>query len=277
MFQAAAGLGLALRQDARLIFDLSRYRREGLRSFALAPFGIEAEIRSAERGLLAALRRQIDKRRAPGRAPVPGWWRGKVFQERGFRFDPDFASLTGDWLIAGYFQSPRYFLGAEEAIARAFAPEKLAGPGALELSGRLAGKDTVAIHLRRGDYAKDPRAGAVHGIVPESYYEAALTHIRSQVPDARVFVFSDDPAAARALAARLPGGEAIAGASAGEALYLMSRARHHIIANSSFSWWSAWLDRRPGGIRIAPRQWYTEEAMRSRPIDDLIPAEWVLL
>jgi hypothetical protein len=277
MFQAAAGLALALRENGRLVFDLSRFRQGGPRDFALGAFGLEAELRPAERGFLEAIRRRMAKRRSPGRAPVPGWWRGGVYQEREFRFDPGFARLSGDCLIAGYFQSPRYFLGADEAIARAFSPEKLAGAARGALAAPLLGEHSVAVHLRLGDYAKDPRAGAVHGILPESYYDAALDHVRRQVPEARVFAFSDDAAAARAFAARIPGAQAMRGENAGADLYLMSLARHHVIANSSFSWWSAWLDRRPGGIRIAPEQWFTQEAMRTRPTDDLIPAGWVRL
>ena len=118
---------------------------------------------------------------------------------------------------------------------------------------------------------------AVHGVLDAAYYDRAVAHIHAQVPHARLFVFSDDPAAAREAATRWPGAEALAGTSAGDDLYLMSTARHHVVANSSFSWWSAWLDRRPGGLRIAPEAWFTPEALRTRPIDDLIPQDWVRL
>ena len=69
----------------------------------------------------------------------------------------------------------------------------------------------------------------------------------------------------------------MAGASALEDLWLMSRCRHHIIANSSFSWWSAWLDERPGGLTIAPRQWFSREKQLTTYVGDLFPDGWILL
>ncbi|WP_166443626.1 alpha-1,2-fucosyltransferase [Rhabdaerophilum calidifontis] len=276
MFQAAAGLALHLRQGGRLVFDLSRFRAGAARGYALAPFALPAEIRPAERGLVAALRRQVAKRRAPGRPPVPRWWRGPVHVERGFGHDPAIAALAGDALIAGYFQSPRYFEDRAEAIAALLDPARLAGPGAAGRAVRLEGETSVAVHVRRGDYASGT-AGAVHPVLPEAYYIAAAQAVRARVAGARFFVFSDDAAAAAVLAARLGDAEPMAGADAGEDLYLMSRARHHVIANSSFSWWSAWLDRRPGGMRIAPRLWFTPAAAATRPTDDLFPADWMRL
>lgn len=273
MFQAAAGYVLARRRGAGLVFDLSRYRAAGLRAYALAPFGLEITTRTNEDGAWLHLRQAL------GLAPkhVPGWWHGGVYREPGFRFDPEFRKLPDQTLISGYFQSPRYFEPFTEEIAVRFATEKLASAEAKVLAGRLEGETSVAIHVRRGDYSADPRAAAVHGLLPDSYYEDAADFIADRVPGARFFLFSDDPKAATEIAARLPRAEVLNGGSAGNDLFLMSRARHHIIANSSFSWWSAWLDRREGGIRIAPEAWFTPEAAATRPTDDLIPSEWVRL
>ena len=273
MFQAAAGYALARRCGARLVFDLSRFRRQGLRGYALAPFGLEAMAREDRVEPLLRVRQAL------GLAPkhVPGWWYGAVYHEPAFAYDPAFARLGDDVLISGYFQSPRYFEPFSEEIAVRFAAEKLASPEARVLAARLEGEESVAIHIRRGDYAADPRALAVHGLIPDSYYEDAANYITDRIPGARYFLFSDSPEKAGELAARLPRAEVIRGNHAGDDLFLMSRARHHVIANSSFSWWSAWLDRRPGGIRIAPEAWFTPEAAASRSTEDLLPREWVRL
>jgi hypothetical protein len=273
MFQAAAGYALARRHDAALAFDLSRFRERGLRAYALEPFGLVADVRTGEGGALRRVGQIL------GLTPknVPGWWNGAVYREPGFAFDPAFEHLGDDTLLTGYFQAPRYFEPVAAEIAAFFAPEKLASPEASDLAAAISGDEAVAIHVRRGDYAVDSRALAVHGTLPEGYYQAAADHIRAKIPNARFFVFSDDPAGAETLAARLPNTRPMRGKAAGDDLFLMSCARHHIIANSSFSWWSAWLDRRPGGIRIAPKAWFTPEAERSRPTDDLIPADWVRL
>lgn len=273
MFQAAAGLALAERHGARLIFDVARLRDGGRRGFELAPFGLEAEIRRERPGIVSRIGASLglqDRHR-------PRWWRKMFWTEAGFRFDPVFETLPASVMIAGYFQSPRYFASIAERLARQFAPEKLAGAEARSAADILAGEDSVAVHLRRGDYAADRRASAVHGVLPPRYYQDALGYLRARLGEARLFIASDDAEAAARFAAEWPGARVLPGRSAGDDLFLMSCCRHHIIANSSFSWWSAWLDRRPGGIRIAPAAWFTPEALKTRPIDDLIPADWVRL
>ncbi|CAN1566092.1 Fut1_Fut2_like domain containing protein [Rhabdaerophilaceae bacterium] len=275
MFQAAAGMALAARHGTGLAFDLSRYRRNALRAYALESFAIRAELMPVPSGLSARLfrlRTRIlgDKGRPPG-------FSGPIYRELGFRYDPSFAELPDGVLIAGYFQSVRYFESYSREIARAFTLDTLASPSALALAKQLEGENCIALHLRRGDYAADPKAQSIHGVLGWDYYDRGLAHIRQASPDARVYVVSDDPCAAQEGAGRWRNAQVLAGQGAGDDLFLMSRARHHIIANSSFSWWSAWLDRREGGIRVAPKAWFTPEAMRTRPITELVPADWVLL
>ncbi|MGL5448588.1 MAG: alpha-1,2-fucosyltransferase, partial [Rhabdaerophilum sp.] len=109
----------------------------------------------------------------------------------------------------------------------------------------------------------------------ESYYRDAIRFVQDLVPQARFFIASDDVTTAQDFAATLPGAQVLRGQKAGDDLYLMSRCRHHIIANSSFSWWSAWLDRRPGGFRIAPKAWFGQDA--ALDASDLFPEGWVRL
>ena len=117
-------------------------------------------------------------------------------------------------------------------------------------------------------------AAAVHGALEEDYYLRALSHVRAQAPDARVFVFSDDPAYAASCAARW-GGEPMGGASALDDLWLMSLCRRHVIANSSFSWWSAFLDARPDAMVIAPVQWFAPAMLAKTRVEDVFPRHWL--
>jgi Glycosyl transferase family 11 len=271
MFQFAAGFALARRLGAELHLDLSSYARSDLREYALEPFGIEAVLHQAEvrTGLWHRLRRLMGKKRALA------WWHGAVYREKHFQFDADFAQLQADTLLMGYFQSERYFAGAADEVAALFNPLKLASAEAIALATALAGEGSVAIHIRRGDYVSNPAATAFHGVLGDAYYDRAVEAIREHVKNPRFFIFSDDPAAAKALAVRVQGAQAMRGASAGDDLYLMACARHHVIANSSFSWWSAWLDRRAGGVRIAPRQWFSPHV--AHDTSDLCPPDWIRL
>lgn len=277
MFQAAAGIALARKSNRRLAFDLSRFRAKGLRGYALAPFALEVDTIGLDGpDLLARGQRALKRMLGIKSPPVPSGFSGRVYQEPHFRFDPALfdGAADSDVLISGYFQSPLYFAGVEDEIASAFALHPHVSRKARDFAPRLSGEDSVAIHLRRGDYVQDERARAVHGVLDLSYYDDAIARVRASIPQARLFIASDDHAAAREAASNWGEVTLLDGESALDDLYLMSCARHHIIANSSFSWWSAWLDRREDGIRIAPKAWFSPEALRSRPTDDLIPATW---
>ena len=135
----------------------------------------------------------------------------------------------------------------------------------------------MSLHVRRGDYASDPNASAVHGLCSLDYYAAAVAHIGRFVPRPRYFVFSDDPTWASEHL-KLPGDTVIVehndGATSYEDLRLMSRCRHHVIANSSFSWWGAWLNPRADKIVVAPSRWLAET---TRACPDICPTSWVRL
>jgi hypothetical protein len=277
MFQAAAGIALATRLGGALAFDLSRFRDKALRSYALGAFPIKAAIHEAGKpGQLARLSAKTQKLFGGAGIKRPRAWQGRIYTERHFHYDPAFAALGGNTLLAGFFQSPRYFAGYEHQIRAAFDATAAMSGQALSTAAALAGDDSVALHIRRGDYAGDAKARAVHGMLADAYYERALALIRRAVPDARLSIFSDDPAVA-AEKAEAWHGTVVSGASALEDLWLMSRCRHHIIANSSFSWWSAWLDDRPSGLTIAPRQWLSREKQLATYLGDLIPEAWILL
>jgi len=277
MFQAAAGIALATRLGGTLAFDLSRFRDKGLRAYALGPLPIGATIHEAGKpGQAARLRAKAKKFFGGVGIRRPRGWRGRIYAERHYHYDPAFAAINDSTLIAGFFQSPRYFAGAESRIRAAFDAAPVLSRATAALGDDLAGEDSVAVHIRRGDYAGNEEAGRVHSLLEDAYYEHALGLVRRAVPQARVKVFSDDPAAAvqKALAWQA---QAVAGTSALEDLWLMSRCRHHVIANSSFSWWSAWLDERPGGLIIAPRQWFSREKQLTTHVGDLFPDGWILL
>lgn len=272
MFQAAAGLALSARLGVPLAFDLTRFRAKGLRGYALAPFHLDATIR--EDGRFSRIAQVWN--RLTGDKTRPAGWSAPIFREPHFAYAPAFETLSAPVMLAGYFQSPRYWSGQEGQVRACFAPEKLLSPAGKALAAQTAG-DTIAIHLRRGDYASDPAAASVHGVLDWAYYDRALARVREEHPDAHALVFSDNASAAAEAATRWPNASALAGPSAGDDFALMSLCRHHIIANSSFSWWSAWLDARDGGMRIAPKAWFTPAALKTRPIDDLLPKYWVTL
>ncbi len=132
----------------------------------------------------------------------------------------------------------------------------------------------VSVHVRRGDYASNPETNRFHGTCSLEYYSDAFAVICDRVDNPTFFVFSDDPAWTRTNI-RPPGKTVYVthnGSAAVEDMRLMSHCVHHIIANSSFSWWAAWLSSSENKIVVSPEQWL---ATGSAPVKDLIPKEWI--
>jgi hypothetical protein len=122
----------------------------------------------------------------------------------------------------------------------------------------LSQSNSVAVHVRRGDYLRIP----VFQVCDENYYRQSMDEMRARIPDARFFIFSDDPQWCRqtfdaADTVVVDSGQAAANPL--HDLYLMSLAGHHIIANSSYSWWAAWLGDKPGQQVIMPERWYARD------------------
>ena len=145
-----------------------------------------------------------------------------------------------------------------------------------EMAAQIDARKSVSLHVRRGDFVNNPQTFSHHGVCEPGYYREAIGKIKEQHTDLEVFVFSDDMDWAKAnITTDLPvtfvNG---AGRQDFEDLYLMSLCRHNIIANSSFSWWGAWLNPNPEKIVVAPARWFNDKNTDTK---DLLPPEWVKL
>jgi hypothetical protein len=277
LFQAACGLALARRHRARLSFDISRFRDKGLRGYALDGLPIAATVMPPQKmPLVSKLVATVDKARGGIGVRRPAGWYAAIHAERQFHFDPAVLDLKPDILLAGFFQSPRYFADAETEVRAAFDATALMPEPVRAFGARLAETPSVSVHLRRGDFAASATTQAVHGVLDMAYYQRAVALIRRVEPGVGIAVFSDAPDAAREAAAAWDG-TAIDGGSALADLWLMRQCRHHIIANSSFSWWGAWLGDDPAGLTIAPRAWFQRDRLITTYVGDLFPDGWVLL
>ena len=279
MFQYAAARALALRHGAALALETADFSGYALhqgfeldRVFTLdCPIATDAD----ERRVLG-WRYPQRVRRMLRRWPHLQLGQQRLAIEPHFQYWPGVRRLAPDCYMTGYWQSERYFLDVEAQIRADFAFRQVPGGLNAELAHAIGGVTAVSLHVRRGDYASNPATTAAHGLSSLDYYAAALRHVEEHVPGAHLFIFSDDIAWVRAhMTLNLPHTfvEHNTGAESYNDMRLMSLCRHHIIANSSFSWWGAWLNNRAGKIVVAPRAWF------ARPVDtsDLIPPQWVRL
>jgi hypothetical protein len=262
MFQFAAARATSLRTGAELKLDLTWFDEEGSRvtprrEYALEPFGL-AVARASEAEVGRLMRTSLLRRRP------------RILVDPDLRFDPR-VLRADDVRLMGYWQSERYFADQAAAIRRDF---ELPRPGG-ELARAIAESDSVSVHVRRGDYASDRQIEAELGVLPAEYYEAAIADLTETLGEARFFVFSNDPAWCEANL-RIDGAHTFVthepGARAHDDLLLMSLCRHHVVANSSFSWWGAWLGEQPGSTVIAPRRWFLTPRFDTR---DLVPERWL--
>jgi hypothetical protein len=161
-------------------------------------------------------------------------------------------------------------------VRRSFDLRPHLSPSAQKYIEAARGDDTIAVHVRRTDYVNDPKTVAVHGVLDADYYDRAIGLMTRLVAEPRLFVVSDDERAARELLHDWPHATFATGTTHLDDMHLISCCRHRIIANSSFSWWGAWLDSRTDGITIAPRAWFSRDRMLQIFLDDLYPSGWIL-
>lgn len=279
MFQYAAGRSLALTTNQSLMLDLNDFYDYKLhQGFELSRvFNVSAESASANAlNELLGWRVNHLARRVLRRSQF-AWLRGQKFVvEPHFNYWPDFFNLTGDCYLYGYWQSERYFKPFESVIRRDFTFREPLTDRNLELAAAIALGQSVSLHVRRGDYVSDVKTGQVMDVCSLEYYRKAISYISERIERPVFYVFSDDMVWVRQnLNVSFPCVyvEHNRLAESYRDMQLMSLCRHHVIANSSFSWWGAWLNSNSEKLVVAPRNWFCNGTDDS----DLIPDEWIRL
>ncbi|VTU34027.1 Glycosyl transferase family 11 [Variovorax sp. SRS16] len=263
LFQYACGRAFSLASGAELVLDLSALestsRRVTRRHYELSAYAIHAR---------PATRAEALKCRRAMRWGRPGAWmtRLDVLTESPALYPNLLRETRGDTLLAGFWQSETCFARYATEISQDLVPLRALSSQSQKLSEAVASRPSAAIHVRRGDYVNLPSAARFHGTLPMAYYQEAARRIEDRHGQPLWVVFSDDIAWCRG-ALNFLHGEIVfvdhnQGLDAWQDLQLMSLCRHHIIANSSFSWWGAWLSERRGRAEqmiCAPSAWFVHD------------------
>ena len=252
MFQYALGRALAEKHGVPLVLDASWFNREGwaeVSHFLKLPIKAKVVRRFS---LASRALRNYGKRHLWEFRGVP------TLKEPGDdqSFNPLIANAPADCMLSGFFQTPLYF----ESIAGELR-EELGGliqKGAnvdvvSPLASGICSPCSVAVHVRRGDYLHHP----AFAVCDTDYYRKSMESMRTRVSNPRFFVFSDDPGWCRT-EFQDADTEVVDTGSTNPLhdMHLMSLASHHIIANSSYSWWAAWLGDKPDQQVIMPERWF---------------------
>ena len=279
MFQYAAARALAHAKGQALYLDLNDFTGYRLHhGFELARvFDCPAEV--AEQTMLVKLlgwrasplaRRLLCK-------PKLAWLRGtQLVVEPNLKYWPGFFDSPANCYLLGYWQSEKYFISIANIIRQDFTFRAPLSEINCEFASQIADSVSVSLHIRRGDYVSDAKTRAIVQTCSLDYYRNAVNWIADKVAAPHFFVFSDAIAWAKENL-KIPYPCQFISHNQGKDSYidmhLMSLCKHNIIANSSFSWWGAWLNANPHKIVVAPHQWFVNKNDAS----DLLPQDWVAL
>lgn len=268
MFQYATALALAVRANRSLLIDARVFERYTLHKYGLDAWSVSAPLAQGNITSVPSLLSITLAERFK-------WFRPKTYyKEPSLAYDPALQGQSGVDYLSGYFQTARYFEDVRAQLTHEFRLSKPLPEAAERLLDELTGVESIAIHVRRGDYVSNPETLRIHGVCSQGYYQAAIDLALERVPNARFFVFSNDHSWVRQHL-KLPESTVQVDGLAqhpAQDIALMAACKHHIIANSSFSWWAAWLSSNVEGVKIAPSPWYDDPTY---PESDLIPRGWL--
>ena len=277
LFQYALGRKLALCRNSDLRFDLRAFDHQG-RQYKLGhynvfgspadPFELSNNLWWGKRSFFTRPLGLLDNLR-------PYYRRHKI-SEISNVYDENILKAPPDVYISGYWQSEKYFKDIRSTLQKEIVLKDPLPQESQQLRNTIMNCESVSLHVRRGDYVTNRKTNEIHGILPLEYYHEAVGLISNQIQSPEYFIFSDDISWAREklrIHGKVNFVEDGGNERDHEDLILMSQCKHHIIANSSFSWWGAWLCQNSDKKVIAPRRWYKID------IDtrDLIPEDWTRL
>jgi hypothetical protein len=277
MFQYALGKRVSLLQNTEVKVDVSflnnkKFTHTG-RNFELDVFSTDIQIATdAELSKFRAIQHSKLKKGIQGIFPF--MFPYFTFGEPSHEYNPAILNSPKNSLLIGYWQTEKYFLPIENIIRKDLSFKYPLEGLNKTLANAIASGNSVSMHIRRGDYIHHPETSQFHGICSPEYYFAAIDYVKKKIGNIHLFVFSDEPEWVKTNMKFDSPVTYINNNTGGNSyidMQLMSLCKHNIIANSSFSWWGAWLNSNPGKIVVAPAKWFNDSSIN---VNDIIPNEW---
>lgn len=276
MFQYAAGLGLAFRNKTKLFLDISGYEVDTFRHYQLDSFCISGAIMGKRLNSWAA---QLRRRRY-----MPLWLSLRAINcplalerivdlEEGF--DERIARAGDNLYLDGFWQNERYFSDIRSVLLQEFTIKNSINTANKQVLSEILSCNAVCIHVRRGDYVTTLHGQTKHGTCPMDYYRDAIAYFQKRLTNPIFFAFSDDPEWVTSQFSGIRSVNVVSHndkISGIEDLRLMMNCQHFIIANSSFSWWAAWLSQNTNKVVVAPKQWGLG---LTKGYQEIVPDDWI--
>jgi hypothetical protein len=277
MFQYAMGRRLALHHQTELFLDCTFLNTENphhiKREYELDIFNIQAKIATETElkkfkpanGLVSRIKQLF-----------PGLFTYQQITQKSHLLNPSILTAPDNSWLNGFWQSEKYFKDSENTIRTDFEFKSTVQGLNKTLAEKIKSCESVSIHVRRGDYTK-PEVLAFHGMCSPDYYYQGLEMLSKKITIQELFLFSDDVAWVKQnmrFSFPVTYIDHNTGKNNFEDMRLMSLCKHNIIANSSFSWWGAWLNAYKNKMVIAPKTWIADKQVKTT---DVIPENWLQL
>lgn len=277
LFQYALGRRLAQLNNTTLKLDITGFSTfYKLHKYSLSHFNVEEnfatpdEVKKYRNFFSQAF---VKVNRIAGNN-FGAYYQQKYIKEQNNLFDQNILKAPSDTFMQGFWQTEKYFKEIAGTIRNEFTFKTPPSDANRKLADEILQNNAVSIHVRRTDYITDSASNQAHGTCDLNYYRNAINYIAKHIEAPHFYIFSDDMPWVKE---NLKFGFATTFIDFNNAntnyedLRLMSLCKHNIIANSTFSWWGAWLNNYDKKIVIVPEKWFND---KNRSSVDLIPEDW---
>lgn len=278
MFQYAFIYAQSRIRNTSFKLDISSFKTYPLRKYTLNRYNIKNitasfkeidQLKFKHEGTLERLTRKLQHKPRP--------LASSYYKESSMEFDPNVFNQNGDIYFDGYWQSERYFHNYRNELLDQFTLKSSIQEKTKKYLEIIFSCSSISLHIRRGDYITNKTTNSIHGACDISYYRKAMSRVMMDIKQPNFFIFSDDLTWAKDnLSINEPATfiELDNEFSDCDEIFLMSQCKHNIIANSSFSWWGAWLNQNPEKTVIAPQHWFRDNTLQT---NNMIPVTWIRL
>ncbi len=268
LFQYSLGRRLALKNKTGLRLDIFDFKNYENRSFLLDNFNIRESL---------ATKLEIMRLKFMSSFGSKPYYEKSAIYEKSLSFDPNILHAPANCYLKGYWQSERYFKDIDDVIRSEITLKNPPSPEYLKISQDIHNSNSVSLHIRRSDYLSGKNKNIFAECSPD-YYNKAIDEISKKVGNIKLYLFSDDIDWVKNNLQLSYPSEFVSDKKLPvyEELMLMSSCKHNVIANSSFSWWGAWLNNNSQKIVIAPEKWFLGPEINPRfQSSDIVPSSWL--
>lgn len=281
MFQYALGRTLSLKNNIPFKIDISDYKiKDYIREYTLDKFNIQTTTASDDdirlfinnysnnnylTKIIKKFKLKVEKNAVEENK--------NFYKEKYFFYDPSVLEFSDNKYLQGYWQNEKYFFDIKDFLKKEFTLKKPLSEPSEIIRKRIIDNNSVGVHIRRGDYISNSKTNKIHGVCPLEYYYGGLKILKSKISkDFTCFVFSDDIIWCKN---NFTPDNPVFFMDVNkdyEEIILMSFCKHFIIANSSFSWWGAWLSDNKNKVVISPKNWFNT---LSTDKYEIVPKDWI--